>query len=107
MANAATFIENKARQLSYYADAFVWGSLPASEVNLYCWDTLEEWSQVAANDVQMTPKESAFWYLLHQLVFSNSSEIKDCPKLRSEVDTCIDYLRGCGRYPDFCCGIRP
>lgn len=107
MVNAALFIEKKAQQLSYYANAFVWGSLPSQEVDLYCWDTLEEWSQVAANDGYMSPKESAFWYLLHQLVCNNQKEIKSCPKLRSELDVCIDFLQGEGQFPEFCSGIRP
>lgn len=113
MVNAASFIKQKSRQLSYYADAFVWGSLPSDEVDLYCWDTLEEWSYVAANDAQfsassaMSPLESAFWYLLHQLTYNTIGEIKACPKLRSELDVCIDYLQGEGQFPDFCSGIRP
>ena len=107
MVNAQNFVRTKAFQLSNYADAFVSGALPDNEVTLYCWDTLEEWSQVKTSSSHLTPLESAFWYLLHQITFWNSGEIRTCPSLKGEVDLCIDYLRGDGIYPDFCKGIRP
>jgi hypothetical protein len=107
MVNAASFIEKKSRQLSFYADALVWGSLPESEVDLYFWDTLEEWSQISTGDYRMTAKESAFWHLFHQLVYSSLQDIKGCPKLRTELDLCIEYLQGEGTFPEFCSGIRP
>lgn len=105
--NATHFINVKADQLSYYADALLMGQIPDGEVDLYCWDTLEEWSQVRASDASITPLERVFWYLLHQITFWNSSEIKECPKLKSEVDSCIDFIRGDGHYPAFCAGVRP
>jgi len=105
--DAQHFINDKAFQLSNYADALVTGRIPSKEVDLYCWDTMEEWSQVRSMGSYMSPMESAFWYLLHQITFWNPIEIRTCPILKSEVDSCIDFLRGDGRYPDFVCCVRP
>ena len=107
MVDAQNFIDAKAFQLSNYADALVAGAIPPTEVDLYCWDTIEEWYQVRAFSSTMTPTESAFWYLLHQITFWNPKEIRTCPVLKSEVDSCIDFLRGDGHYPDFIAGVRP
>lgn len=107
MVNAEKFVDAKAGQLSYYADALLSGLIPDGEVDLYCWDTLEEWSQVRSSDTKMTPLESAFWYLLHQITFWNSGEIRTSPKLKSELDSCIDFLRGDGGFPEFVSGTRP
>ena len=107
MVNAHTFVSNKADQLSFYADALIMGQIPEDEVDLYCWDTLEEWSQVNPRDAKITQRESAFWYLLHQLAYWTTGEILSCPKLRSEVGSCVQYLKGHGHFPDFCQGVRP
>ena len=101
------FIHNKTDQLSYYANALLDGEIQDSEVDLYCWDTIEEWSQINAKDTSLTPLESAFWYLLHQLSFWSSSEIRTSEKLKNEMVSCISYLQGYGRFPDFCSGVRP
>ena len=107
MKEAQHFISDKAFQLSNYADALVTGQIPSKEVDLYCWDTMEEWSQIRSMGACMSPTESAFWYLLHQITFWNPKEIRTCPTLRSEVDLCIDFLRGDGLFPDFVSGVRP
>lgn len=107
MVEAQRFIDTKAFQLTNYADALVAGIIPPTEVELYCWDTIEEWSQFKSLTFKVSPTESAFWYLLHQITFWNPKEIRTCPVLKSEVDSCIDFLRGDGMYPDFCSGVRP
>lgn len=39
----AEFIDNKAPQLAMYGKAFLSDELDFHEVQLYLWDTLEEW----------------------------------------------------------------
>jgi hypothetical protein len=102
LANTSRFIHNKTIQLSFYAHALLDGEIPDSEVDLYCWDTLEEWSQIASTKTVLTQLESAFWYLLHQISYWNSYE-----KLKNELTSCISYLQGYGRFPEFCSGVRP
>ncbi|QTH63473.1 hypothetical protein J1N51_12160 [Psychrosphaera ytuae] len=107
MVNAQRFIHNKANQLSHYAHALLDGEIQDTEVDLYCWDTLEEWSQLNAKNAPLTKLEQAFWYLLHQITFWSSTEIRTSEKLQNEMASCISYLQGYGRYPEFCSGIRP
>ena len=107
MVEAKHFIDAKAFQLTNYADAMVTGIIAETEVVHYCWDTIEEWSQIKTSSPAMTPMEQAFWYLLHQITFWRPGEIRNSPELKSEVDSCIDFLRGDGLYPDFISGIRP
>lgn len=107
MPSAVRFIEEKAPQLSFYAEALVWGNLPESEVDLYFWDILEEWSQVTHDNYRMSLKESTFWHLFHQLLYHNYHDIRGCAKLRAELDLCIEYLNGDGTFPNFVCGTRP
>ena len=107
MIDAQGFINKKAFQLSNYADALLAGIIPSTDVDLYCWDTIEEWSQLKSSSFKVSNTESVFWYLLHQITFWNPKEIRTSPSLKSEVDSCIDFLRGDGVYPDFCSGVRP
>ena len=107
MIEAQRFINTKAFQLTNYADALVAGDIPSTDVDLYCWDTIEEWSQLKSPTFKVSPMESAFWYLLYQITFWNPKEIRTCPLLKSEVDSCIDFLRGDGVFPAFCSGVRP
>lgn len=107
MPKVKQFIDTKAFQLSNYADAMVTGVIPESEVIMYCWDTIEEWSQIRSSNSNMTSMEHVFWHLLHQITFWQPMEIRNSPELRSEVDSCIDFLRGNGLCPEFISGVRP
>lgn len=107
MVNAEKFVDAKAYQLSNYADAVVNGVLPSSEIKIYYWDTIEEWSQIKHPSLYTSEYESTFWYLLHQITFWHPNEINNCPELKYEIDSCIDFLRGEGVFPDFVAGIRP
>ena len=102
-----SFVRSKSFQLSNYAQAWIEERIPESELSLYCWDTLEEWSQVKPIDFEMTPQESVFWDLLHLIVYWNLSEVKACPNLFLRLEACIKYLSGKGQYPAFCSGVRP
>ncbi len=107
LVNTSRFIHNKSFQLSFYAHAILDGEIQDSEVDLYCWDTLEEWSQIKQPKTALTQLESAFWYLLHQISYWSSYEIRANEKLKRELTSCISYLQGYGRYPEFCSGVRP
>lgn len=107
MVDAHKFVVTKAYQLSNYAAAAVQGVIPETEVDLYCWDTIEEWSQVNTESAKVSPLESAFWYLLHQITFWSVKEIRTTPDLSEKVNSCIHFLRGEGMYPEFCSGVRP
>ena len=103
-----TFINNKAKQITYYIRGFWEETIPYRELDLFFWDTMEEWSQVErTEDEPYSQKERVFWHLLHQLHYWPEQKLMRDPYLRGELSTCLDYLEGEGRYPLDCIGIRP
>ena len=106
--NIQEFIDAKSSQLTYFLRAFWNESIPYSEINLFFWDTLEEWIQVRPDDeVPYTQKERVFWHLLHQLHYWPEHKVKSDTYLRGELNTCLEYLEGGDEYPLDCVGIRP
>nr|WP_232848369.1 hypothetical protein [Bowmanella yangjiangensis] len=102
------FINRKAKQLAYFVRAFWDKRIPYQEVDLYFWDTMEEWHQMQnRNDQPFSAKERVFWHLLHQVHFWSEQKLLEDPFLRSELQTCLDYLEGDGQYPLDCVGVRP
>lgn len=102
------FIDTKAMQLAFYIKAYFSHQIPYSEVDLYLWDTLEEWahSSIKRED-PYTTKERVFWHLLHQISFWSENMLENDNTLRHELINCINYLEGAGQYPVDCIGIRP
>lgn len=41
-----SFVKNKSKQLAYYVRFFLQHKIPYSELDLFFWDTMEEWVQV-------------------------------------------------------------
>lgn len=102
------FIDLKAKQLAYFVRGFWSEKIPYAEVDLYFWDTLEEWAQIKSDDSEpYSQKERVFWHLLHQLHYWSEQKLLQDPYLRSELTTCLEYLEGEGQYPLDCIGIRP
>lgn len=102
------FITEKAKQLCYYLRAFWQGDLPFSEMDLFFWDTMEEWSQV--KDRQASPysaKERVFWHLLHQTHFWPEDKLMYDTYLIEELTNCVLYLEEKGICPFDCIGVRP
>lgn len=103
-----SFIESKAKQLAFYVRGLWAKRIPYTEVELFFWDTLEEWAQVKASETEpYSQKERVFWHLLHQLHFWSEQKLVNDEYLRSELLTCLEYLEGDGQYPLDCIGIRP
>lgn len=102
------FINAKAPQLAYYVRAFWERRIPYAEVDLYFWDTMEEWTQIeAASHEPGSQRERVFWHLLHQLHFWAEDKLLEDPYLHSELKVCVDYLEGAGHFPLDCVGVRP
>ncbi|WP_026376373.1 hypothetical protein [Aestuariibacter salexigens] len=102
------FIDNKVQQLSYYLHNYWRGLLPYSELDLYFWDTLEEWAQIKGSAQEpYSQKERVFWHVLHQMHFWPDNKLSQDPILKTELQTCIAYLDGEGFCPFDCVGIRP
>ncbi|MFC3094294.1 hypothetical protein DRW07_14595 [Alteromonas sediminis] len=104
----AAFIERKARQLAYYIKAFWRGDLPYREVNLFFWDTLEEWINMSnRNATPISSQERVFWHLMHQIHFWPQDTLLSDAVLKEELNRCVNFLENGGFCPFDCVGIRP
>jgi hypothetical protein len=104
------FVQSKSTQLAYYVRSFLQHKIPYSELDLFFWDTLEEWSQIKkGKHLPYEKTEQVFWYVLHQIHYWPARTLVEDPYLRGELETCLDCLESEGNYPlplD-CIGIRP
>jgi len=103
------FIDNKAPQLAVYGKAFLSDELDFQEVQLYLWDTLEEWQQlIPTSEAQTeTETETVFWHLLHSFNKWPDWMIRGNHYLYQQLDACCDFLCLGGQMPSGCIGIRP
>lgn len=104
------FIDSKAQQLAYYVQAYLEHRIKYTEVELFFWDTMEEWAQIEqGKQLPYSKNETVFWHLMHQIHFWPQYSLQHDEYLRGELATCVDYLQGEGRYPFpiDCIGIRP
>lgn len=104
----APFIDSKGKQLCYYLRAFWSGVIPHDELDLFFWDTLEEWSLIK-NTVSSpyTQRERVFWHILHQVHYWSEEQLKRDTYLRDELENCLQFIEGKGFCPFDCIGIRP
>ncbi|MFT4993304.1 MAG: hypothetical protein ACI965_000322 [Paraglaciecola sp.] len=104
------FINAKASQLTYFIRAFLNRRIAYSEMELYFWDTMEEWSQVKiGKHLPCGQREIVFWHLLYQMHYWPEQTLLNDLYLRSQLNTCLEYLESEHPYPlplD-CIGMRP
>jgi len=101
------FIDNKAPQLAVYGKAFLSDALDFQEVQLYLWDTLEEWQQLIPASEAQTETETVFWHLLYSFNKWPDWMIRGNHYLYQQLDACCDFLSLGGQMPSGCIGIRP
>ncbi len=102
------FIDHKKRQLGFYVKAFSCRELPYSELNLFIWDTLEEWSHVCVvKNEPYSEQERVFWHMVHLLSYWPEARLLKDDYLQTELSVCVAFLNGCGNFPIDCIGIRP
>lgn len=110
MSTVSSFVQIKSRQLAFFVRGFLIHKIPYSELDLYFWDTMEEWSQIKKGKQQAYENtEHVFWHVLHQIHYWPQEVLLQDPFLRGELETCLDCLENQGKYPlplD-CIGIRP
>ncbi|ABM26167.1 MULTISPECIES: hypothetical protein [Shewanella] len=104
---ATDFIDNKAPQLAVYGKAFLSDELEFHEVQLYLWDTLEEWQLLNPTGDAQTETEKVFWHLLHSFNTWPGSTLRGNQYLRKQIHDCCNFLSLGGRMPNGCIGIRP
>ncbi|KMT65875.1 hypothetical protein [Catenovulum maritimum] len=102
------FIDLKAKQLVYYVRAFLVRTIDYSELDIFIWDTLEEWGQVTVSkNESYSEKERVFWHLVHQISFWEKETLLNDTLLINELNICVEYIDGNGCFPMDCIGIRP
>lgn len=102
------FIQDKTNQLIFYVKAVLNNTVHYTELDMFIWDILEEWS--ALNVTDETPgnaRERVFWHLVHELSLHSSQGLNRDLYLKTEISTCMDFLDGIGSYPIDCIGWRP
>ena len=104
------FVEQKSRQLAYFVQGYLDFKINYRELDLFFWDTMEEWAQIKQNKNQpYSHQEKVFWHLMHQIHFWPQHSLLHDTYLRGELNTCVEFLLG---FTDFpfpidCIGIRP
>jgi hypothetical protein len=94
------FVNIKTQQLAYFVRGFWNERILYHELDLYFWDTLEEWSQVSQGKNQpCSQRERVFWYLLHQLHFWPENSLLNDPEVRCDLNSCVTYLERRQAYP--------
>ncbi|MCH1929307.1 hypothetical protein L9G16_03865 [Shewanella sp. A25] len=101
------FIDNKAPQLAMYGKAFLSNELEFHEVQLYLWDTLEEWQLLIPQSEAQSETEKVFWHLLNSFSKWPDWMIRGNQYLRKQIHDCCDFLSIGGQMPAGCIGIRP
>ncbi|MCE9686314.1 hypothetical protein LZP73_08830 [Shewanella sp. AS16] len=103
----AEFIDTKAPQLAFYGKAFLSEQLEFQEVQLYLWDTLEEWQNLNPQGDALTDMEKVFWHLLHSFDKWPDWVLRGNQHLSKQLHDCCDYLSLGGQLPAGCIGNRP
>lgn len=102
------FIDVKSSQVCFFLQAFWHQDLPHRELQLFFWDTLEEWNQIKTiTNLPYTRREQVFWHLLQQIHFWPEDELRHNEYLCDELRNCVHYLLHEGLCPFDCIGIRP
>ncbi|WP_016954805.1 hypothetical protein [Catenovulum agarivorans] len=102
------FIELKSKQLVFYVRAFLARQVDYAELDLFIWDTLEEWAQVTVEQNETySEKERVFWHLIHQISFWPKDTLLTDTLLIDELSICADFINGQGGFPMDCIGVRP
>ncbi len=104
------FIDNKAPQLALYGKAFLNDQLEFNEIQLYLWDTLEEWQQFnhqGETQTDIRDVEKVFWHLLHAFDRWPDWMLRGNQFLRKQIGDCCEFLSFNGPCPSGCVGHRP
>ncbi|WP_372872273.1 hypothetical protein [Shewanella sp.] len=101
------FIDSKAPQLAQYGTAFLSDQLDYREIQLYLWDTLEEWQQLSPQGEAQTDTEKVFWHLMHCFDRWPDWVLRGNLFLRKQLQDCCEFLSLGGELPGGCIGVRP
>jgi hypothetical protein len=102
------FINEKTCQIRVYIQAVIESSLHYTELDQFVNDTMADWTLLAVVDeIPSCAEERVFWHLIHEISLHGAQNILADLTLKTEIQTCIDFLAGIGSYPIDCIGWRP
>ena len=102
------FIDRKAEQLAFYMRSYWQNELPYKELEVFLWDTFEDWSQIENQNLQpYSHKERVFWHVLNQAHYWQESEIMEDAFIKTQLEYCVYFLEGKGLCPIDVIGMRP
>ncbi|WP_371378289.1 hypothetical protein [Thalassotalea aquiviva] len=102
------FVNEKISQLIFFLTALLRNAVHPTEVELFIWDTLEEWAQLNVTDeMPSSARERVFWHLIHELKLASLNNIDNDANLVNEIENCLLFLIGKGHHPIHCVGWRP
>ncbi len=102
------FINIKINQINVYVSAVINQELHYTELDKFIVDTMEEWTQLEVLDeTPHSAQERVFWHLMHELSLNGAKLLNQNLFFKSEMNTCLDFLKGIGSYPIDCIGWRP
>jgi len=102
------FVDRKSVQLSFYLRSFWQNEIPHSELRIFIWDVLEEWTQVSDTNLQMySQKERLFWHLIYQAAYWEPFELLDQDQIQPQLESCLYFMESGTLCPLDIVGIRP
>ena len=103
-----TFVDDKSQQLAHYVEAFLCQQLDDSELELFVWETLEEWGKYRhPEDEFSTETETIFWHLMFLLQRWPLAKLRGHRYLRRQMKDCSQFLLGRAKAPRLALGLRP
>ncbi|MCM2680554.1 hypothetical protein [Echinimonas agarilytica] len=101
------FVTQKAHAMSFYVDGMLNDTVPFSELQIFIWDSLEEWRQVDHDSHKQSEQESVLWHLFHLLERWPESALRGNMFLRKQLLDGVMFLKHQGPMLLNCHGIRP
>ena len=101
------FVESKSAATSFYIENMLAGLLPFSELEIFLWDTLEEWNQLDIDSHYVSEQEQVLWHLFHIIKRWPESTLRSNVFLRQQLTQGALFLKQQGPMLVSCNGIRP
>lgn len=102
------FIEQKAKQLAFYANQLRTQKIPFNEVKIFAWDILEEWNKLDQDYSKISDYEQVFWNLLYLVQCWPEEQQSNERSYDLALSQCCDFLTyKTNNMPLHCIGVRP
>lgn len=101
------FVTDKTAATSFYIEGMLAGHLPYDELQIFIWDTLEEWHQLHIDSHYICEREKVMWHLFHLVERWPESALRGNVFLRKQLQDGCSFLKQQGPMLTQCLGVRP